>query len=497
MDLWNNIALGMQVALSPEALLYCFLGVTFGTFIGVLPGIGSLVAISLSLPLTYYLDPTIGLIMIAGIYYGGGYGGSTASILLNLPGKASAAVTCLDGYPMAQQGRAGVALIGTAYASFFGSVVGFLVLILFSPVVSEAAIEFGPVEYFSLVTLGLITAASMSTASTLKSVAMVLVGLMLSVVGTDVATGAPRFNFGMLELRDSLSLVAVAMGLFGVAEVVRSINKEQRPEIHRNITFRNMWPSWQDIKQSIKPMIRGSGIGGFFGALPGTGMDVASFMAYATEVRVAKDKSRFGKGAIEGIMAPEAANNAAALTAFVPTLTLGIPGDAVMALVLGALMIHGINPGPLLMVQNPETFWGLASSFIVGNALLLVLNIPLVGIWIKMLLIPYSILYPFIIIFICFGVFSTSNSPIDVILVAVIGAAGYVMYLLEFPTAPVLLGLVLGPMMEENLRRGLIISRGDFMAFVESPISAVLLALSAGILIWSIRETLKRSKQHE
>jgi putative tricarboxylic transport membrane protein len=493
MDILNGLMLGLDSALQPVTLLYCFIGVFLGTLIGVLPGIGALATISLLLPITYHIPPTAAIVMLAGVYYGAQYGGSTASILLNLPGTPSSAVACLDGYPMAKQGRAGVALFMTTIASFVGSMLGILALILFSPAIAELGLKFGPAEYFSMMLLGLIAASTMASGSPAKGLAMVVLGLLLGTVGTDVNSGVARFDFGVPELMDGINLVALAMGIFGVSEVISSINQVRESDVKEKITMRTMMPTRQDVRESIMPMLRGTGIGSFFGALPGTGASIASFMSYAVEKKIAKDPSRFGKGAIEGITAPEAANNAAAQTAFVPTLSLGIPGDAVMALMLGALIIHGIQPGPLLMTQQPELFWGLIVSFGVGNIMLMVLNLPLIGVWVAILRIPYRVLYPAILVFISLGVYSVNNNTFDVLMVAAIGAVGYGMAVLKFEAAPMLLGFVLGPLMEENLRRSLLLARGDLMTFIERPISGGLLAFGGALLLWSIWGSLRRT----
>jgi len=493
MDVINGLLIGLESAMQPTTLLYCFIGVFLGTLIGVLPGIGALATISLLLPITYHIPPTAAIVMLAGVYYGAQYGGSTASILLNLPGTPSSAVACLDGYPMAKQGRAGVALFMTTIASFVGSMLGILMLVLFAPGIAELGLKFGPAEYFSMMLLGLIAASTLASGTPAKGLAMVALGLLLGTVGTDVNSGVARFDFGVPELMDGINLVALAMGVFGISEVISSINQVRESEVKEKITLRTMTPTAKDVRDSIMPMLRGTGIGGFFGALPGTGASIASFMSYAVEKKVAKDPSRFGKGAIEGITAPEAANNAASQTAFVPTLSLGIPGDAVMALMLGALIIHGIQPGPLLMTQQPELFWGLIVSFGIGNIMLMVLNLPLIGIWVAILRIPYRVLYPAILVFISLGVYSVNNNTFDVLMVAVIGAVGYAMAVLRFEAAPMLLGFVLGPLMEENLRRALLLSRGDMMTFVERPISGGLLAFGGALLVWSVWGALKRT----
>ncbi|MBU8546344.1 MULTISPECIES: tripartite tricarboxylate transporter permease [Roseomonadaceae] len=492
MEVLGMLGMGFATALTPENLFYCFLGVFLGTFIGVLPGIGALATISMLLPLTFHVPATTAIIMLAGIYYGASYGGSTASILLNLPGTPSAAVACLDGYPMAKQGRAGVALFMTTIASFVGASLGIVILTLFAPKLSEVALSFGPADYFAMMLLGLVAAATLAQGSPAKGIAMVLFGLCLGMVGTDVQTGQQRFTFDVPYLSDGVSLVAIAMGIFGVAEVIGSIGRVTNAEVAaQKITMRSMMPTKADWKASWKPMLRGTGVGSFFGALPGAGGTIASFMSYAVEKKVAKDPSRFGKGAIEGITAPESANNAAAQTAFIPTLTLGIPGDSVMALMLGALIIQGIQPGPRLMTEYPELFWGLIASFWLGNIMLLILNIPLIGLWVRMLRIPYSILYPAILLFICIGVFSINNSYFDVLVVMAFGVLGYVMIKLKFEPAPLLLGFILGPLMEEHLRRAMLLSRGDLAVFYERPISASFLGVTAILLLWAIYASIR------
>jgi putative tricarboxylic transport membrane protein len=492
MEFVNNLKIGIDAAFAPMTLLYCFIGVFVGTLIGVLPGIGALATISLLLPITYHLDPTAAVVMLAGVYYGAQYGGSTASILLNLPGTPSSAVACLDGYPMAKAGRAGVALFMTTIASFFGAMIGLVILTAFTPTIAELGLKFGPYEYFAMMLLGLIAASTLASGSPAKGVAMVLLGLILGMVGTDVNSGQPRFDFEIPELMDGLNLVALAMGVFGVSEVISSINNVRTGKAEK-ITMRSMLPTMAETRKSIIPMIRGSGVGSFFGALPGTGASIASFMSYAVEKRVSKTPERFGKGAIEGVVAPEAANNAAVQTAFVPTLSLGIPGDAVMALMLGALIIHGIQPGPLMITEQPALFWGLIVSFIIGNVMLMVLNIPLIGLWVSILRIPYRVLYPAILVFISLGVYSVNNNTFDIMMVAVIGAIGYAMAVFRFEAAPLLLGFILGPLMEEHLRRALLLSRGDPWVFLQRPISATLMACCVGLLVWTVWSSWRRS----
>jgi len=485
LDLFSNLLLGIETALDPTTLLYCLIGVFLGTLVGVLPGIGTLATISLLLPITYHITPAAALVMLAGVWYGAQYGGSIASILLNLPGAPSAAVACLDGYPMTKQGRAGVAIFITTVASFVGSMLGILALVLFTPAIAVLALKFGPAEYFAMMLLGLVAASTVGASTPIKGLAMVVLGLLLGTVGTDVNTGVSRFDFGFPQLRDGISLVALAMGLFGVAEVVNSVNRKQGSEAKERISLRSMLPSGSEMRQSVMPMLRGTGVGSFFGALPGTGPAISSFMAYAVEKRIARDPSRFGKGAIEGLAAPEASNNAAAQTAFVPTLAMGIPGSAAMGLMLGALIIHGIQPGPLFISNQPDLFWGLVVSFGVGNIFLVILNLPMIGVWVAILRVPYRMLYPAILIFICIGVFSVRNNVFDIYIVAVMGVLGYILLMLGFSAAPLLLGFVLGPLMEETLRRTLLLSRGDPAVFIERPISAGFLAATLALLTWS------------
>lgn len=492
----SNIAIGASVAFSLEGLLYCFLGVFLGTFIGVLPGVGAFAAISVLLPLTFSLDPTTAIIMLAGIYYGSVYGGSTASILLNLPGTASTAVTCLDGYPMSRQGRAGVALFITTIASFIGSVVGLAVLAGFAPILSNFATDFASPEYFMLMVMGLIAAAILSSGSPWRAVVAVSFGLIMGIVGVDISTGDYRFTFGILELFEGLPLVAMALGLFGLPEIINNVNKE-RPKFNpKDITFGSMFPTRGEWKRTGKAMARGTGVGSFFGALPGTGGVLASFMSYALEKRIHRDPSIFGKGAIEGISGPETANNSAIMTAFIPTLTLGIPGDALMALMLGVFLIHGVTPGPEFIVQKPEMFWGLVVSFLIGNVILLGLNVPLIGLWVRILAIPYSILFPSVVGFICIGVYAFNFATLDIFVAMVGGLLGYLMLLYRFDVAPMILGLILGPLMESNLKRSLLISRGDFSVFIDRPISGaisyVCFALLAYMVFREIRGWRKR-----
>ncbi|AOS78817.1 MULTISPECIES: tripartite tricarboxylate transporter permease [Hydrogenophaga] len=491
MELLGNLWLGLQVAADPINLLYCFFGVFLGTVVGVLPGIGALAAISLLLPITYHIPPTAAIIMLAGVYYGAQYGGSTASILLNLPGTPSSAVTCLDGYPMARKGKAGVALFVTTIASLAGAMSGLVLLTLFSPVIAEIGLKFGPAEFCAMMLLGLVAASSVSAGSAVKGLSMMVLGLLLGMVGTDINSGAARFSFDIPELMDGINLVALAMGLFGVAEVVRCINSADTNRKIENISLRSLMPSRDEFKATVKPMARGSALGASLGALPGVGPSIAAFMAYAIEKKVAKDPSRFGQGAIEGVTAPESANNAAAQTAFVPSLSLGIPGDAVMAVMLGALIIHGIQPGPMLITEQPSLFWGLVVSFAIGNIMLVILNLPTIGLWVALLRIPFAWMYPAILVFVALGVYSVNNNTFDIFMVTVLGILGYLLMVLRFEPAPLLLGYILGPLLEEYLRRALLISRGDPMVFLERPISATLLALTLALLLWALWSTLR------
>lgn len=486
-EMGSNIALGFSVAFSLKSLFYCFLGVFLGTLVGVLPGIGILATLSLLMPLTFYLDPTTGLIMLAGIYYGAAYGGSTASILLNLPGTPQSAVTCLDGYPMARRGRAGQALFITTIASFVGSFIGMVLLAIFAPQLAVVAMQFQSPEYFSMMAFGLLAASLLTSEAPFRSLSMVAFGIVLGIVGIDIGTGAERFTFGQFSLLEGLPLVAIALGLFGIPEVIaNSARTDTDPGEVRSISLRSMLPSRSEWTRSWAAMLRGSGVGSFFGTLPGTGGVTASFMSYALEKRIHKDPSQFGKGAVEGIASPEAANNSAVQTSFIPTMTLGIPGDPVMAIMIGVLMIHGIAPGPNVMVDHPDMFWGLVVSFLIGNVILVILNIPLISLWVWILKIPYSVLFPAIVMFVCLGVYTVQLSISDLVVVMAFGLMGYVFFLLRFSVAPLLLGLVLGPMVEENLRRSMILSRGDPLIFLQRPISAAFIAISLAMIAWLI-----------
>ncbi|WP_163271744.1 tripartite tricarboxylate transporter permease [Chelativorans alearense] len=491
-ELAANALLGLSAATTLNSLFYCFIGVTLGTFIGVIPGIGALTAISLLIPVTFHIQPLEALVMLAGIYYGTAYGGSIASILLRLPGTSSSAVTCIDGYPMAQQGRAGVALFMTAIASFIGASIGIIIMMAFSPMLVRVGLTFRSPEYFSLIVMALIAASSISTGSQVKGIAMVVLGVFFGTVGVDIYSGSSRFTFGIPELFNGFTMAALAMGAFGVAEVIDSLRRTKANAIGGGrISLRSMVPTRDDVRRSWLPMLRGSAIGSFFGALPGTGANIASFLSYAVERKVSNEPSRFGTGAVEGIAAPEAANNAADQTAFIPTLTLGIPGSSTMALMLVVLLIHGITPGPTMMTNHPDLFWGVVMSFWIGNIMLIVLNVPLIGIWVRVLSIPYHMLYPAILMFACIGVYSINHSVFDVVTVIGFGILGYSMRVLKFPVAPLLIGFVLGPMTEEYFRRAMVTSRGDFAIFFERPISLVFLLIACALLAWSIWSSLR------
>ena len=494
MDLFANLATGFGVALTYQNLLYCFGGVLLGTLIGVLPGIGPVPTIAMLLPITYALPPVSALIMLSGIYYGAQYGGSTTAILVNLPGEASSVVTCLDGYQMARQGRAGTALAVAAIGSFIAGTFATLLVAAFAPPLAEVALKFGPAEYFSLMVLGLIAAVVLASGSLVKAIAMIVLGLLLGIVGTDVNSGMARFSFGLPELTDGIGFVVVAMGLFGFAEIIVNLEHTEKREVFTD-KVSNLMLSWKDFKSALPAMLRGTGIGSALGILPGGGALLGAFAAYTVEKKIAKDPSRFGKGAIEGVAGPESANNAGAQTSFIPLLTLGIPPNAVMALMVGAMTIHSIQPGPQVMTSNPQLFWGLIASMWIGNLMLVVLNLPLIGIWIKLLSVPYRLLYPAILLFCCIGVYSLQNNIFDVMMTVVFGFIGWIFVKLECEPAPLLLGFVLGPMMEENLRRALLLSRGDPTVFFTRPISAVMLSIAAVLLLIIVAPSIRKKRE--
>ncbi len=483
MDLLDNLQLGFATALSLENLLYAFFGVVLGTLVGVLPGLGPTATMAMLLPSIYALEATPALIMLAGIYYGSQYGGSTTAILINVPGESSSVVTAIDGYAMARQGRAGPALAAAGLGSFFAGCVGTLVIAAFAPPLTELAFKFGPWEYFSLMVLGLIGAVVLASGSLVKALAMIMLGLLLGQVNTDVISGTPRYSFGIAELTDGIGFVAIAMGIFGFAEIIANLGK---PAEHREVftkDVKGLWPTVADFKQAFPAVLRGTALGSFLGVLPGGGSILSAFAAYTLEKKIAKDPSRFGKGAIQGVAGPEAANNAGAQTSFIPMLTLGIPPNAVMALMVGAMTIKGIQPGPQVMTSNPSLFWGLIASMWVGNLMLVVLNLPLIGIWIKLLTVPYRFLFPAILTFCCIGLYTLNNNNFDVYIAAGMGLLGYVFYKLGCEPAPLLLGFILGPMMEENLRRALLLSRGDWSTFATRPLSAGLLLAALGLIV--------------
>lgn len=486
LGLISNLMLGFDTALSLQNILYCTIGVTIGTLIGVLPGMGPVATVAMLLPATYALPPTSALIMLAGIYYGASYGGSTTAILVNIPGEASAVVTCLDGHMMAKRGRAGSALGIAAIGSFFAGCVATLLIAAFAPPLTELAFQFGPAEYFSLMVLGLVSATVLATGSLLKAICMVLLGLLLGLIGTDVNSGAFRFTFGLDELQDGIDFVPLSMGLFGFAEIMRNLEGNMSRSLVPN-KVKNILPSWQEIRVSVGPIVRGTALGSILGVLPGGGALLSSFASYTAEKKLAGDKADppFGYGNIRGVAGPESANNAGAQTSFVPMLTLGIPSNAVMALMIGAMMIHDIVPGPQVMQSDPGLFWGLIISMWIGNLILVVLNLPMIGVWVQLLRVPYRWLFPAILVFCCIGVYSINNNVWDVWIAIFFGFAGYVFGKLGCETAPLVLGFILGPMMEENLRRAMLLSRGDPSVFVSSPISCGLL-IAAVLMVFLV-----------
>ena len=498
MELINNLILGFGVAFTFQNLAYAFGGAMLGTLIGVLPGLGPVATIAMLLPSIYALDATPALIMLAGIYYGAQYGGSTTAILINVPGESSSVVTAIDGYQMARKGRAGAALAAAGLGSFFAGCVGTIIIAAFAPPLTELAFKFGPAEYFSLMTLGLIGAVVLASGSLLKAIAMILLGLLLGQINTDVISGVPRYSFDIPELTDGIGFVAIAMGVFGFGEIISNLG---RPAEHREVftkDVKGLWPTVADFKQAFPAVLRGTALGSILGVLPGGGALLASFAAYTVEKKVPMKKGEvpFGQGNIRGVAGPESANNAGAQTSFIPMLTLGIPPNAVMALMVGAMTIKGIQPGPQVMTSNPQLFWGLIASMWVGNAMLVILNLPLIGIWIKLLTVPYRFLFPAIVVFCGIGSYSLNNSSFDVYMTAGFTLVGYVFYKLGCEPAPLLLGFILGPMMEENLRRALLLSRGDWTTFATRPLSAGLL-LAAALMVVVVMLPSIRSKRAE
>jgi putative tricarboxylic transport membrane protein len=477
-ELLSHLAIGWHTAATWANLFYCFVGVFLGTAIGVLPGLGPTATIAMLLPVTFVLPPESALIMLAGIYYGSQYGGSTTSILVNLPGEAASVVTTIDGYQMARQGRAGAALAASAVGSFFAGTVATLLIAAFAPPLAAVALEFGPADFFSLMVLGLVASIVLAQGSLLHAIGMVVLGLLFGLIGTDVNSGALRFTFGFFELADGIGFVTVAMGMFGLGEIIRNLQDEN----DRSVTatkITGLWPTKEDWRRMTPAILRGTVIGSALGLLPGSGSILGSFGAYSIEKKVSKHRAEFGKGAIEGVAAPESANNAGAQTSFIPMLTLGIPSNPVMALMIGAMIIHGIQPGPQVVTSQPALFWGVVVSMWIGNLMLLILNLPLIGMWVRVITIPYQFLYPGILVFCAIGVFSLKNATFDVYLMALFGIVGYVFSKLGCEPAPMLLAFILGPLMEEYLRRAMLLSRGDPLVFLRRPISATLLVLSA------------------
>lgn len=485
---------GLAVALEPMNLMYCLIGCLFGTLIGVLPGLGPLNAIAMLLPISFYLTPTAALIMLAGIYYGAQFGGSTTSILMNMPGEAASIITCLDGHQMAKQGRAGPALAIAALGSVVAGIIATLIIALFAPPLAKVALLFGPAEYVSLMLLGLIVAVVLAHGSVLAALGMLVLGLLLGTVGVDVESGSYRMTMDISELADGIGIVPVAMGLFGVGEIIANLEKKEMVGVVEE-RIDHLWPSRDDFRRCWPVVLRATGIGSVLGLLPGGGAMLSSFAAYALEKKLSKDPSRFGKGAVEGVAAPESANNAGAQTSFIPLLTLGIPSNAVIALMAGAMMIHGITPGPSVMTQKPDMFWGLIASMLIGNLMLLVINLPLVGMWVKLLKIPYHLFYPMILVFMCIGAYTTSNSAFDVLLLVVFGFASYLFIKWKCEPAPLLLAFVLEPIIEQNFKRALQISYGDSMIFFKKPISLGLLIMGALILAMMLLPAWRRTRE--
>ena len=494
MDIIASLSLGFSVALDPTNILYCFIGVLLGTLVGCLPGIGPTATIAMLLPITFSLAPAGALIMLAGIYYGAQYGGSTTAILINLPGESSSAVTAIDGYQMAKKGRAGPALATAALGSFFAGTVATLLLAFFAPPLARAALNFGAPEYFALIVLGLLVSIALAHGSILKALAMIVLGLLLGMVGQDIYTGQPRFTLGIRELYSGLNFVSVAVGVFGVAEILRNLEDEKNRDVMVK-TVTNLWLSREDFGRIIGPVLRGTALGSVLGILPGGGHILSSFASYSAEKRLSKTPEEFGQGAIEGVAGPESANNAAAQTSFIPLLTLGIPAHPVMALMVGAFILQGITPGPNVINDQPALFWGIIASMWVGNVLLVLLNLPLIGLWVKMLSIPYRALFPAIVLFACIGCYSINQNIYDVYAIGVFGVLGYVLIRLGCEPAPLLLGFVLGPLLEEHLRRAMIISRGDPTVFITRPISASLLALAALAVLIAVLPSIRRKRK--
>ena len=497
MDLITNLSIGFGAAFTLQNLIYAFIGCLLGTLIGVLPGIGPVATIAMLLPATYALPPVAALIMLAGIYYGSQYGGSTTAILVNLPGESASVVTVIDGHQMAKQGRGGPALAAAGLGSFFAGCVGTLILAAFAPPLTELAFKFGPAEYFSLMVLGLIGAVVLASGSLLKAIAMIILGLLLGLVGTDVNSGVARYSFDIPELTDGIGFIAIAMGVFGYGEIISNLSKPDEEREVQVARLGSLMPTKADFKHMTPAVLRGTALGSALGILPGGGALLSSFASYTLEkkIKLKAGEIPFGKGNIRGVAGPESANNAGAQTSFIPLLTLGIPPNAVMALMVGAMTIHNIQPGPQVMTSNPELFWGLIASMWIGNLMLIVLNLPLIGLWIKLLTIPYKWLFPAIVLFCAVGVYSENNNTFEIWMVAIFGVLGYMFHKLKCEPAPLLLGLILGPMMEENLRRALLLSRGDWSVLVTRPLSASLLFLAALLLVIVLLPSVKRKRE--
>ncbi len=494
MEIISNLALGFEVALTWKNLGLAFIGCLIGTLVGVLPGVGPIATIAMLLPLTFGIDPIGALIMLAGIYYGAQYGGSTTAILVNIPGEATAVVTTLDGHQMAKNGRAGVALGIAAIGSFFAGTVATIIIAALGVPLTRVALLFGPADYFSLMVLGLMFAVVLARGSILKAIVMIVLGILMSTVGTDLETGEERLTFGWNEISDGLEFTTIAMGIFGFAEILKNLeNPEARNVVHAKIG--KLLPGWSELKESAMPIVRGTLIGGGLGILPGNGAVLGPFAAYTVEKKMSKYPERFGTGMIQGVAGPEAANNAGAQTSFIPLLTLGIPPNAVMALMVGAMTIHGIVPGPQIVSKQPQLFWGMIASMWIGNVMLLIINLPLVGLWVRLLKVPYRLMFPSIVLFCCIGIYSINNAPIDVMMVAVFGLFGYFLIKFGYEAAPLLLGFVLGRLMEEKLRQALVISRGSLMTFIERPLSGSLLVLSVLVLVIAILPNIRNKRE--
>jgi TctA family transporter len=493
-DLYASLALGFSTAATPTNLFYCFAGTLLGTAIGVLPGVGPIATIAMLLPITFNLDPTGAIIMLAGIYYGAQYGGSTTAILINLPGESSSVVTAIDGNAMARNGRAGAALAIAAIGSFVAGSLATILIAVFSPPLSRLAGSFGAAEYFSLMLLGLVAAITLAAGSVLKAAAMVVLGLLIGMIGTDVTSGTPRYSFGWSELADGIGFVALSVGVFACAEIVGQLAPGGEPRETRRLGRLNLLPTLAELRASFGPILRGTGLGSLLGVLPGGGSVLAAFSSYALEKRLARDPSRFGRGAIEGVAGPESANNAGAQTSFIPLLTLGVLSNAVMALMVGGLMIQGIAPGPDIIQKQPALFWGLIASMWIGNLMLVIINLPLVGLWVRLLRVPYRVIYPAILLFSALGIYTLNNTAFDLYLAAVCGFIGYLLVRLEFEMAPLILGFVIGPLLEEYLRRALLLSRGDLMTFVERPLSAALIAVAVLVVTIAVLPTMRAKR---